>query len=78
MNKIRLPQDRNLWRILVKTVMNLSLGEFVDWLSDCHILKRNSVSWRKLNKFSAVTIDQIGRCGFFRFRTILITYKCAL
>jgi hypothetical protein len=46
---IHVAQDRDKWRALVNTVMNLrapiKYWEILEWLSDWRLLKRCSVSW---------------------------------
>jgi hypothetical protein len=46
---IHLAQDRNQWRTLVNTVMNLrvpeDVWEILEWLSDWRLLKKGSAPW---------------------------------
>jgi hypothetical protein len=48
---IHLAQDRNQWRAVVNTAMNLrvhKINEFFYKLSDCYLLKKDSAQWRLL------------------------------
>jgi hypothetical protein len=48
---IDLAQDRDQWRALANTVMNLRVlcmgGEHLDCLGDCWFLKKDSATWSK-------------------------------
>jgi len=49
MDWIEVAQSRNRWRALVNAVMNLSgsikCGEFLDWLQNCLVLKKDFAPW---------------------------------